>query len=393
MDAGEGANLTTPPKLPDDVEFEAEIVEITFKTSIKTALLNTTINPPHWEKAKEAEIVDDWAATAKKLKVIESPYSKRAATYLVRSKGGPWEVEVKVKVKKSKNVSGDGKLRSKLRGLEIEGTCPTGVGDHTVVAKIVDPPDTIQCYRGDATWSLELSSPAAMVVLGKTLLEVYFILDKPTKPYDPKGVWAEALRFVCGRLKLVGKNDVAAICRKVTTHCHGKHGLRYEIVDGEQQYQTDDWGASAFKLKTYLECGYSICNCSDQAAAVQTLCGTVGVRAHWYLLDPFGYLNPTNLVGVGMCNNPFFLKPADRMVPPADPKREPFSWHAFCGTPDEKVLDACAGPHTGTETKAEYVTVSVDADPALYGPGTKAQIRGIRAGTSVDTQTGVTGVV
>ena len=33
------------------------------------------------------------------------------------------------------------------------------------------------------------------------------------------------------------------------------------------------------------------------------------------------------------------------------------------------ILDACAGPHTGSETPDQYVTASIDATPALYGSG------------------------
>jgi len=59
-----------------------------------------------------------------------------------------------------------------------------------------------------------------------------------------------------------------------------------------------------------------------------------------------------------------------------DPNRTAFGNHAFGGLAGT-VLDACAGPHTGSETKAQYCTAAIDSTPALYGGGD-------RAGTAAD---------
>lgn len=112
---------------------------------------------------------------------------------------------------------------------------------------------------------------------------------------------------------------------------------------------------------------------------MQALCGAVGVDTTWFYLRPYGFINTTNLVGVGNCNNPFFGSNGSSAVVPADdPKRTAFDNHAFCGLAG-KVLDACACPHIGTETKAQYCTVAIDTTPALY-----ARFSGFRPGTAAD---------
>jgi hypothetical protein len=146
------------------------------------------------------------------------------------------------------------------------------------------------------------------------------------------------------------------------------------------------YNGGAFLLDSYLKAALTVVNCYDQAGGIQSLCGAVGVYLTWYYLEPFGYLKTSNLIGVGSCNNPFFKSNGSKaLVAAADPKRTGFGNHAFGGLTD-KVLDACAGPHTGTETKAQYVSASVDGTAALY--------KGWRPGTAADiaTHSGVTSV-
>jgi hypothetical protein len=96
------------------------------------------------------------------------------------------------------------------------------------------------------------------------------------------------------------------------------------------------------------------------------LAGAVGTLLEWRFLRPFGFIQGTNLIGVGLCNNPFFeANQSDRFTQPHDPKRTHFGNHAFCRLGSQG-LDACAGPHTGTETEAEYVKASIDSDPVVY---------------------------
>ena len=366
MEVGEPAAVMTIP--PDtEVEFEAELVAIDFKGSLKTARAKAAITGPHWQQGQEAAITDDFVATAKRYGIPTKPYSKRAAVYLVKgAKGAKYDVEVKVKVTKSKNVSGDAKLTGDLGGVTVEGTCPTSVGEHTVAAKIIDPPADIQSVRGRGGWGLAVPSANVSVIIGTSLVEVYFILGPPVQAYNADGVWSEALRFLYGRGIVVGQKEPADVTVKVTTHCHSNHRLKYDTWRGMPRYGVDDMGGGIFALKDYLERAFDICNCYDQCSAVHVLAGAVGVHLDWLFLKPFGYIKPTDLVGVGQCNNPFFRnKPELKMVDWDDPGRSGFGNHAFPGPP-KNAADACAGPHLGHETRQEYVVASIDDRKELY---------------------------
>ena len=94
------------------------------------------------------------------------------------------------------------------------------------------------------------------------------------------------------------------------------------------------------------------------------------MQSAWLFLQPFGFINPTDLVGVGMCNNPFFGDdPSKRLVDWDDPDRSSFYNHAFAVTYGATVVDACAKPHLATETPEEYLTDSIDHRRSIYRGG------------------------
>ena len=74
----------------------------------------------------------------------------------------------------------------------------------------------------------------------------------------------------------------------------------------------------------------------------------------------------------GDLKNPELLKKLleQKTVSINDASRTPFGIHAFCAlnysSDQPRVLDACAGPHTGTENKTEYVKKSIDYKTNLY---------------------------
>jgi hypothetical protein len=62
-----------------------------------------------------------------------------------------------------------------------------------------------------------------------------------------------------------------------------------------------------------------------------------------------------------------------------DRRRTAFGNHAFCAFAG-KVVDACAGPHTGGESFEEYIDASIDTKTKLYrfdgySPGTAKACR------------------
>ena len=86
-------------------------------------------------------------------------------------------------------------------------------------------------------------------------------------------------------------------------------------------------------------------------------------------MNPFGYIQKTDLVGWGDCNNPFPNNISELClstngitdnVISSTPARKPFSNHAFVADGGGSILDSCAGPHLGNESYLDYCTTSID---------------------------------
>jgi hypothetical protein len=364
VQVGEPVAVVPVAEPPPDSEFAGEVLSVTFKSGIKVSYLRKPIAGPHWEKGSEGAIVDLWSRLAKVLNLPLVPYSKRAVVYLAAGLDGSYDVEVKLKITKSKNVGGEARLTGTLCGTSIEGTCPSSLGEHTVSARITNPPDELRACRGRITWRLDVDATPIGANLGSTFAEIYFILGRPGFRYR-MGVWVEVLRLLFGRVGVAG-NDPNAVIAAITAYCHGGHGLKYETDKGAAQFGVGHRGG-VFSLGSYLDKLPDRCNCYDQAAAVQSFASAVGVASVWQFLKPFGFIRPTDLVGVGLCNNPFFGKNESlKLVAPDSDRRTGFGNHAFAVTLDWKTVDACAKPHLATETVPEYLSDSIDDTPSLY---------------------------
>jgi hypothetical protein len=369
--AGEPAAVATAPE--PQKAWAGKVVEVSFKSGIKAARAKATIAAPHWKAGEDMR--DEWDL-AEPLKLPRGPYSKRAAVYLVEGAGGARDVEVKVEVVKCVNVSGKGKLIGTIGALVIEGECPLAVGVHTVAAKFVETSEGIDNRRGLITWGMEVPGLGSWA-MNQSFVELFFILAAPIGAYK-QGVWVEALRLVCHRGPVTGvkPGEEARAVANITRYCHSNHGMRYDTMNGASSYGVSHRGG-VFELTSYLSRAKPQLNCYDQAGAVQVLAGAVGVVVTWVFLNPYGYIKRTHLVGVGLCNSPFYEgKGTTRMVDPKDPKRTWFGNHAFVELGN--IHDACAGPHVGTESRGEYVAAAIDADPTLYRlgrrPGTVADM-------------------
>jgi hypothetical protein len=354
----------TTAQCPLEKSLKGEIIEVEWASGIPVSIAPPYADPRN-KLPQQSVLVPHWKTG---ISVVEAVGSKRPAVFLVKGKGSD-AVTVKVKITENKNVSGSSTLLGNFAGLLIEGTCPTGVGEHAVSAKIKNLPDSIQRYQGDAAWGLHVPSLGSSVSLANSSrLEVFVVLDTPSSFYNPPGVWAEVLRFLCQKVGITGLRTPADVNARVTAYCHGSHGLKYDTRRGAAHYGVYNDGGD-FKLARYIGAASKAVNCYDQAAAVQSLCGAVGVRTTWYFLQPFGYIKTTNLVGVGACNNPFFESNGTTpVVATDDPLRTAFGNHSFCGFTG-LILDACAGPHTGNEDKTQYCATSIDANPELYSEG------------------------
>lgn len=165
-----------------------------------------------------------------------------------------------------------------------------------------------------------------------------------------------------------------------------------------------------FMLAYYLDKASSV-NCYDQAGILELLCSLGAINpTSWLAQQPFGFIKITKLVGTVDSrnslrlidvNNPFFRSngtPA--RIDNNNLRRTWFRNHVFVGhkrstnpmpvDADTLIYDACAGPHTGTETAARYLAASrqTEAETVLYRvknitPGQVNQLRegyGVTAG-------------
>ena len=190
---------------------------------------------------------------------------------------------------------------------------------------------------------------------------VYTLLGEPLAPWTKEDMygqcpWADALEFACSVAD--GESDKKSALARITSHLFYNMGFRYEIERGAYNY----YYQGGFKLSAYLDLQYPVVNCYDQAYGVATLGNLIGVHATTIFTSPFGYINPVNLVGVGVCNNPFCgnsAYPAEPLRPIDDINRSMFGNHRYVFA-EGVIFDACAGPELGTKTHTEYLKSVID---------------------------------
>ncbi|RQS37404.1 hypothetical protein DIE03_02320 [Burkholderia sp. Bp8992] len=352
---------------------EAQLLEISWQGGVTVTRKQSAVAAPHW--TSEASVVE----IEKPDEFCHANGSQRPGAYLVKSKAGANnKVGIKLRVTKTKpDAPATMKLTGTLHGLTIEGDCPTALGEHQVTATVTNLPDTLAYYHGDASWKLsDAATGLSAAVTPATRLEVFVLLDRPGMPFGA-GVWAEALRFLFKRASVAGAATAKAAIAKVTDYCHHGHGLRYDTISGAAHFGGDyAMAGGKFELMSYMQkrpltpSGTSshagatddgkTVNCYDQASAVFSLAAALGIKPGIYFQNPFGFINSTNLVGIGACNNPFFSSNGSTPTVAGDsPARTSFGNHAFAHL-SHKVEDACAGPHHDEEVRA-YLTVSIDA--------------------------------
>jgi uncharacterized Zn-binding protein involved in type VI secretion len=344
----------------------ATLLEVSFDSDVPKVYryaAKNEVKAPHWTKGVDME---------------DGKYSKKPAVYKINGKR---DMKVKIRIDES-TFGGNGTLRGKFGDLEIEGSIELGEQpgkEFTVQIKKL--PENLTWLRGTARWEI-VADAETTVPLESTFLEVFVIFDKPGKMFDEKGVWADALRWLFKRVKVGEINKPEEAAKKITSFCFGKRGqgLRYDTVAGASWYNANPIRSDSFHLFGYMRKSITVpghthlikpgapeCNCYDQAAAIQSLCGAIGMVLIARYMDPFGYIKPILLVGVGRCNNPFsWDDPQGNAVIGADEgRRQGFGNHAFCSYND-KIHDACGGPALGKDNLDGYTKNTIDKKTILY---------------------------
>jgi len=354
----------------------AEMQSITVNSRIVPSLNGKSVKVPNWEPG--VELNDNGGSKRPGVFEIGSPHSRGLAVDILIDGMEPKDSGLLVGTPENTNENNHIIFSGKIKN------CDT-VQRVTVLPQ--PEPGNFNRLLGDIKWHLKFSDGQVVRIPRTTRMEIYWIFHYPAKMYHRRGVWVEVLRLL-GQICPVSvtKDDVID---KVVRYCHARAGVHYDSYYGSC-YVTDGGEGGLFKLKAFLDEVMAICNCYDQAGAVQTLLGAVGIRVDWLYMQPFGFINITRLVGRGKCNNPLFLSEsgepyvAAKIVPRNYPKRTGFNNHAFCSTKKGRrivVLDACVGPHTGRESEELYVEKSIDTETILYDkegiqrPGTKDDIK------------------
>ncbi|KAK4447395.1 hypothetical protein QBC34DRAFT_427411 [Podospora aff. communis PSN243] len=248
---------------------------------------------------------------------------------------------------------------------------------------------------GNISWSAKIVFEGETITVpdfAQTPIELYAISPKLPVMYKSPGAPLELLRlFVAPAYQDASVVSLDSWVAWVVKRCHASladhdpdldvsvpmaqriHSFIYDVWSGGMNYASA-YNGQTFSLDYWLAdyknpAAWNEVNCYDQAALVQlvTLLGVAVDRIGWVYKQPFGYIVPTDLIGWGKTNNPYYGNDGSKKLIDQDKvaaDAQPFGNHAFirytnsAGT--SVALDACAGPHTGDQTVEAYLTDSID---------------------------------
>jgi hypothetical protein len=195
--------------------------------------------------------------------------------------------------------------------------------------------------------------------------KAYIILDEPRLPWQNNREsnqcpWVDALDFVISRAGALGSVTDKDALSAITRYLHSGHGLKYDTKFGVSHY-CNVTTSNCFDLTGYMMPVTNIVNCHDQAYALSIMGKLLGINSKYAFMMPFGYIKPVSLVGVGLCNNPFYSLINEEKLIRGEivfPHRLPFSNHGFVSLMGE-IFDACAGPVIGQKLQS-YISSTID---------------------------------
>jgi hypothetical protein len=225
------------------------------------------------------------------------------------------------------------------------------------------------------------------------LLRMFVLPQRWQDDFDSAQAWIKlVVNIVFGsQMPLHGKQSQTA-----------DHWLKYNSISGGSTF-TDELGKKGLNLQAWLDAyrnwsniGVTTSiNCYDQAAITEVALslGLPHRQIHWEFHQVYGFID-AELVGWGSCNSPYFRNDLSkiRYTNPQDPNRQGFRNHAYLSWTDKPIsdvmydaynkkqqsvtshteymanalqfeqennlqflmIDACAGPHIGTESRQTY---------------------------------------
>jgi hypothetical protein len=182
--------------------------------------------------------------------------------------------------------------------------------------------------------------------------------------------WADALRLLFDKEKanLTGKESKEEALKAITKYFFNDHGVYYDIHEEALNHYVHVW-EKRFNLTKYLweMKKENKVSCYTQAGIVYIMSKLIGIDTEVAYLSPWGYINTTNLVGWGECNNPFYepigcadtIRSGEKVTDPDDIHRSVFGNHTFIKY-NGKIYDATCGPMLGELNKDEYLKKMID---------------------------------
>lgn len=210
-------------------------------------------------------------------------------------------------------------------------------------------------------------------------IEVYTVFNSPSvsnqNPWkldcnSEQTPWSDALELLFSKngANINNTSSEEEALKLITAYFFEKHGAYYDTHEYFLNQYCHAW-ENKFNLSKYL---WQISeeekvSCHTQAGIVYIMSKLLGINPDVIYFCKWGYINTTNLVGVGPCNNPFYQpvtcdNPKRPGVPVTDTNnihRSLFGSHVLISYND-KIYDATLGPALGTQSLEEYLKTMID---------------------------------
>ncbi len=254
-------------------------------------------------------------------------------------------------------------------------------------------------------WRISRTRTNEFKELGSVDLEMYWLYSAPYD-YFPKGIPVETLREIAHVCKLNRQikpdqldhqkrtiklerrqSEIPAkkwVVKQVVNHCFKRNPPRFDTWRGSSRFTiSSSQFAKTLLINQYLNSkgdSNALCNCTDQAGVLEYYLKVIGIEEVMvYSLDRFGYLNKIQLVGRGVCNNPYYgtaqgCARGQAVVEENCTEQTFFNNHIFCLWKIEgewRVLDSCIGPYTGSDNKTQYLEKARDPNKLPNNDRTK----------------------
>ncbi|KAF1997420.1 hypothetical protein P154DRAFT_605541 [Amniculicola lignicola CBS 123094] len=270
-------------------------------------------------------------------------------------------------------------------------------------------------FGGVVTW--DLAEASGDLTQTQTKIEVYALASPLPSFFHDRGIPLDLLRtrWYMDAWRISVKTDWVEF---VVERLFDDSRMEYEVFSGASRYTDFAPPSASSSLDADIICWielwlsdmeglfarkdtttkYSV-NCYDVAVIAWVLIslGRSYTKLNLAYLKPYGFLNPAALIGrketdptalaknpTSLCNNPFYGgvgAPKTMLCGRFDLNRSAFGNHMFvllqkAASPTDAempyVLDACAGPQTGSLQVVDYVKTCIDLDPSLYSSPPKS---------------------